>query len=970
MFTKTGLRPRETRSRSGTGSSNVTGGGHGFTSLKPRSGNGEKPRPTAAVHRRQVPTTHLGAAATAFESIHERGRATSAVFMRGGAERVVVSRETSPSSTRRKKFGDRGNNSRGRREIYMYGGGRSGRSRSAGRRRKVSTAPRVRHPIRKRPEWDDSLRDTSQYRLTPEEAMRRKISLVSKHNTLVFGLGSSRTPTEAVTSSSSATVAGEVARRRSAKRVEHHQQSRQQSGKSRTSFAASANSKSVSAIYGGGGSCGRMGSDVVLEPASATEHDLTAAVSRQGSDPTDPCEINDATITLYAKRGGGDDSNNCERRHDDACGGSSGGGGEDGGEDEVELSSPGGKGGSKNGRGVSGPSGLVGIEVGIEAFSKRVGRLDAHRKDCCGSSQPDDVSLCLTEVHEGAASGELLCQLQQYHATADDDESGNHLPAKTVNDASEVDNHHQQQQQQQQHSHHSRVNPWSFSAPSPASSCRKQRLLRKAVAERSPCTGDDGGGRDEIDLVKRIQLLEAQVLRLGSARPSAITATTAVATTENAGGNPKASVCQTGVGAAAEMGLEEVTTAGGVDDWGHLGSAAREKKMRAVIADLLSLSAVLLERATEAERRFRDVTGNGLDSQRVVGGNAGDDADDVDKRVRLVRASAEAVVDLAGYGGNSVAQPVAINQGTVTNAASAATATAPTAPASASASAPPEEGTALFFERSMRKRPPPPPPRRSTPRSAPNDCWVEGLNAVGRLVSSQSSSFGHDENKRVSTDTGTSYHANTLKKIGPVEGQLPLQPPPPPPPPESTANGAARVNLWWPATQDDNDTALAAPVLLNTAENTLLADGGCVAAGPVRSSRSLCASAPREVERETEGEEEEDSRAFPASSAPIPSNKPQHPFGGNRTGPRVRSPRWIRQPPGQAGRGESVSGSGPRSYFSPAFTAADEGRDDGSMHSGSARGQGKGICGGDETDMALRPPIGQWYTPTAPGVGE
>lgn len=1013
MFTKTGLRPRETRSRSDTISGNATNGGGRFTNLKPRSGVGEKPRPITDIRRRQVPTTRLGAAATAGMTSSEPSRAMSAVSTRGGAERVIIPWEKSQSSIRRKSFGDRGTNSRGRREMQMHGGGGGGRSRSAGRKREVSTTPRARHPIRKRPEWDDSLRDTSQYRLTPEEAMRRKISLVSKHNTLVFGLGSGSTPTAACSSS----AAGEVARRRSAKRVEHRQQ---RSRKTSTSVAAPANSKkSVSAIYGGGGGgLGRTESDVVLEPASATEDD--AAVSRLGIDPTDPCDINDATITLYAKCGGGDNLNTCERSDGDGSGGGSSSDCEDGDKDELELSLPDGKGGSGDGCKVSGSSGLAGIEVGIEAFGKRVGRLEAYRKvglgeertpgerggraseiegrgrdqvDYCGG-EPDDVSLCPAEFHEGVALGGLLCKRRQCHATADDGDSSNHLPADAGHDATEGN----RQEQDQRHSYHSCANPWRYSTPSAASSGRDQRVLQKVLASRSPSTSDDGG-RDEGDLAKRIQLLEAQVLQLGSARTPA---TTAAAKPDIAGGNQKAASHQTGVGAAVEPGQKEPAARGRVDAARHPGSAAREKQMRAVIADLLSLSAVLLERATDAERRLRDTADCDLDCQHVVGGDIGGDTNDIDERARLVRASAEAVVALTGDDDSTVVPPTATNQMVTTAASTAATTTT----ATASASALLEEVTALRPGGGLVERSPPPPRRNTTPRSTTNDCWGEALDAVGDLVGRQTAAFGRDEAEGVAvastgtetptksspplsprfssplgvvpllpvavaaaTPGSTSYHANTAKQKSSVAGQLSLQPPLPPP--QNTATGAAHVRLWRPATQHDDDNALAAPVPVDTAGNTLFADDGCVTADPVHVSRLPDAAAPREVEGLDEEEKEEDARASPASSAPVPSNMPQHPFGGNRTGSRMRSPRWLRQPVGLAGGGGAMSGSAPWSGFSAAVIEADEGRDDASMHGGSAREQGRGFCGGDEISKALRPPIGQWYTPAAyPGGKE
>eukprot|EP00903_Cladosiphon_okamuranus_P006066 g5981.t1 len=983
MFTKTGLRPQEVRG------------------LETRSGIGKKLPPVADTHHRRD-------------------------FRTGGGSGV-----TALSSLRRKKDGGRGTSnisSTGRREVRSHVGGggcgNRGRSQSAGRRREVSSAARAHCLTRRRPEWDDSLRDTSQYRLTAEEALRRKISLVSKHNTLVFGLGdgnsTSKKATVAAASSpcsvgATAPAATEVAQGRRSLKPQHQQQSREARG-GRTSAVSSGSGSGnrtgsgLSTIYRGGGrgSGGRKGKVAVLHSAPATDADLTGAI-KEGDGAAYAGGINDATMSLYTKHGGGGGTNvdGHQGCHDgrsglgsdrNSCGGDVA--------YEVEPCSPGGGGGT-GGREAVGSTSLADLEVGIKAFSQRVGRLetfskaglleegaaagngsgtesesDARERDetNCGSHQSDAVELVHTGAHEGSASDNPL-----------DDSSDHRLSAVSEPGASEV--HHE-----------SPANPWSVGGPSSSSPVGGRRRRRRAAAAAQASSASDVGGREEVGLVKRIELLQAQVLGMCSASSPAIT-DTASSTTGSSNQDKESFPRQVGCETDAAVAAPVHDPSPGVEP------TAREEQLRGVIVDLLSLSAALLERATSAERRLREVgRGSSTSSTLDVDGiGIGVDSGDVYERARRVRASAGAAAVLAREDGE-VAPATATQVGAKTDSPAALGAAAVTAACTAPAGAPslPEDVVSRPSGGSPRRVNPPPPPRRSstTARSVTADCWGEALDAIGRLMDSPPSCFGLDVaayeqsllpsppppkppqqqapfiatlppdalvgNRPMSVAAAATTPTvvipaspnSSLAETGTLLGQM-LPPPPPPKTSGSDGGVMARLEHWWRAASRDGSNVF----LIDTAGATV-ADGGGGGGSGAGDRYAHLSESPWAVRRKLGGpverekeEGEEDGRASPASRAPNPSKKPQHPFRGEQRSTPMRSPTGLRRHEAQA-RGGPMSESKPRRGFPPG--SCPKGEDRGHAFKGvrsCVKGGGSGGGGNDWESKAPRPPIGQWYTP-------
>ena len=996
MFTKTGLRPREVQS------------------LDARSGIGKKLPPVTATDQCDFFYAGISGGVTAMSSIRRKkagGRSTS-----------------SSSSTR------------GRREVHRHGGGNRGRSQSAGRKREVSNAVRAQRLTRKRPEWDDSLRDTSQYRLTAEEALRRKMSLVSKHNTLVFGLGggsTSKTAAAALPSSARATAAAEttatateVARWRFSK-----QQQQQQSRKARGGGASAVSSgSSLSAIYGGGGGGGDSeGKVAVAHSAPApTEADLTAATSEEGSGPACAGGINDATMSLYTKHGGGGGANPGEHQDGDDCrsdGGSGrGGSSHDGNGGDVVESPLLGGGRSASGADAGGASSLADLELGIKAFSERVGRLETFGKaglleestarrrrssaesesesesedqdkdrneTDCRSHQSGDVSPGHAAVLDGSVSDDALSRGPQR-----DNSRGRQLSTATEHgggDGSEV--HHRD--------HGRPANPWSYGSPASKPYFREQRLRRAAAGAQPSSTSDGGGGggeEEEISLVKRIELLEAQVIGMCSASAPVVADGNASSTAEGPNQDQEASPCKNTAAVPAPSPGRERT--------------AREEQLRGVVVDLLSLSGALLKRATSAERRLHELGRGrgplgGIDS--VIVANSGDALE----RARRVRAFAEAtVVPASGDDdGEFVPASTAAQHGARTAPPAAASTSGSIGTATAGAPSLPEEAASLpSGGKARRVSPSPPRPRRrtTTPRSATTDCWGEALDGVGRLVDSQpsGSGFGLDEtdddeppfsvpsfppeqqspsclglpptpkgNKRVPAAAAAAATAvvvpaspiSGFAETGSLPGRIVLPPPPPRSAGSDNIGGVTRGYQWKAAPQDD--TAL---FLLDAAGTTAALASNCGAGGtgryahisrPPWSARKRLGWPVRgEGDGEEEEEEEEDARASPAFWAPNPSKKPQHPFRGQQGAP-MRSPTEPRRHMGQQVKGEPGSESEPRGGFFP--SSCPEGRL-GIGHGGGSSGVRELRGGGDDrrdsVDEAPRPPIGQWYTPPSPIV--
>lgn len=238
---------------------------------------------------------------------------------------------------------------------------------------------------RRRPEWDDSLGDPSQYRLTPEEAVQRKKALVSKHNTLVFGFRSKRVLKAGGGTTTGADVAGaaERATAKASEEVPGDERRRRVSGRRRsnisntntitnnfhsdsTKSALHHNSKQNSALPH------KFDADKTIVEEHVTVggngvNDTTATLLRLHSDDEGPDAMSSTPI---AKRG-----------------------------EHVGV------GGCSGGQSATDDLGLAGIEVGIRAFSERVWHLETDRRARLGygntqrgerdeASSTDDLVSC------------------------------------------------------------------------------------------------------------------------------------------------------------------------------------------------------------------------------------------------------------------------------------------------------------------------------------------------------------------------------------------------------------------------------------------------------------------------------------------------------------------------------------------------------------------------------------------------
>lgn len=202
MFTKTGLRVRDTHSGSLT---RRPGGGRRLppipsptrTPLRHIVANKSTPHRKPSSNARLLRATRKGQ--TTSPSNEDRANVKG---VRRQRESSVINRGSSllkPKTRRSNRDGGGALTIGGYSRDGQEERGRNPRHRSTGstyaetvNAMTVDVAGIIgRASIRRRtkPEWDDTLRDHSQYRLTPEEAVQRKKSLLSKHNTLVFGLG-------------------------------------------------------------------------------------------------------------------------------------------------------------------------------------------------------------------------------------------------------------------------------------------------------------------------------------------------------------------------------------------------------------------------------------------------------------------------------------------------------------------------------------------------------------------------------------------------------------------------------------------------------------------------------------------------------------------------------------------------------------------------------------------------------------
>lgn len=925
------------------------------------------------------------------------------------------------------------NSARGRGVGCNPRGKSSGRSRSAGRVAADNTTAVRRH--RKRPEWDDSLRDPTQYRLTPEEAAQRKKSLVSKHNTLVFGLGGGGGD-------------GNGGRAVFAAAATTPKEGKMESAAARPRSASEQRAEQARKVYGGGGQ---------RHLRRSRSSSGTSAARRRGSGKTETTTTT-TTTTLPAAEVTVIEGN------DAVVGGvndvtTAGGIDEHGGPASavgrpwVRVDGSGDCGEEGKGKSLAGGDalGLAGIEVGIKAFSERVWRLETYRRAGVEAGNAEDsnageeqrlktgVTWKRTGVEEGAAYEEggdgggdnvdnsLACDVtNESNRTVHPED----IAAGDVSDGvgrdvfNDSDYQYATEQNLQQRSppcHEALGSPWDNHGELAG------QKLRTRKCKSGDDAGDDAGhfvARDsvEADLVGRIQLLEAQVLRLHDAPVAAALAS------EDEKGN---------FSAGGALAGEEGQAAGA-----RTGPArAAEYIMRVMVTDLLSLTARLLKRATAAEQRLRDVRTNAVSLGGGDGANKKCNSDvcherrppDADEgnlsvlrdRARSIALSRGRVatgkgqeeeeevwstpVDIREYGGQNNDQDMSFP---VTEQQEDRCSSSP--------SSPPAKACTLLWQegsRSRRKETPAVHQLRTTSSSTPTkDCWGEALDAVGNLVASRPT--GDD----ATTAVPAAAEANALPIPFPV-------PPPSPSPspcgrPFSNAEGLRPI----PAPTDMPSLATAAAVVTaavhrgrehnvfaGTAQSPFRVFGSPTAASPSRPLRpppsrdvhvaSLATrrwgprfpltplktmpvmsgdsntttppannnvvnnvnyergspfSSPEPVRKERDVG---DALSVPTFSAPTPVKKPQHPF---ERAPEIRSPRWLvrherRVVVDKTARTSGVvfdGGSGGGGKRSASLAA------DANVLTVGTEKLARDGSGGVLCSVVKSPPIGQWYTPS------
>ena len=814
--------------------------------------------------------------------------------------------------------------------------------------------------------------------------MARKISLVSKHNTLAFGLGNnSRGGGDAYTglagfcaTTTSKEAIGplsvKAARARSARRV--GERARKVADGEQRIHRRTRNEGGVSAPRGG--------KDAVSPPAPFSGDDGDMTVSGNGEGNHETGGPNDLTMPLYAVR----DNNkthaieDCDGPLAEAAAGRAGRARFNNGDSSANRSGSEGHGGDGGGGGSGGgssvaASGLAEIEVGIKAFSRRVSRLETCRMGRLGAGEGREEM----EGERGAVKLKVEKEEEEERlidwgrtrtggvgVTPEEDADRCRLSGPSLREAA-----HPEDVAAGEH----RQTPVRTTAASAdddnngyfAESGRKVHGTANACCDNEPSTtqlrrgggkfcGHGHGSTEAADLVERVQVLEEQVMQACLAPPH-VPWTARETPDKKTGGNDLFR------GAGRE---------------GQETSAARSaENMRVVIADLLSLTSLLLERATAAERRLAQLSEgrgtpapDGVEYDREPDATSAATGNDLHDKVLQVRAKAEASI-LAGDGDHP---PEGRDDADSSGAAAGAAQNDDSGGVSGGGGSgggggggcsggsgdggdtcpSPREWThsgSSFIEpptdyiragRSIARVGPSPPfheKRAAAPCAAAKDCWVEALDAVGHLVESRHADCDEVKlNLEVTPATRTASAAMTttaattaiaaadlspILKTGletpySLRGQLPL----PPPPPACVAGGVSRR---WGARD-----ALA-PLHIRELS---LADDMNSCCGPEFDFSVISTF---------EENDEKDARSLPITLAPTPTKKPKHPF--QRTTP-VRPSPVVRQHMGQ----ERVSGD-----YAPAFSVGGGGQGSSSSSSRARVHDGGG---------GLKPPaIGQWYTP-------
>lgn len=778
MFTKTGLRPTEVH-----GSNSSSNNRSAFSSLPARPGIGKKSRPIVA---RPYSSTQLlyisgsGVVATARmrrdqwreapSKINNRASArptaagvrlkalepTSAIAS-GGAGRVLKTAKRGASRGRKSGVGSKGCDGGG--EDASRGGASA---------------------IRRRPEWDDSLRDASQYRLTPEEAARRKKCLVSKHNTLVFGLGKARVGATATATTPEDASAAAAARARSATRKRSSEQQAQKvPGEQPVHFRRGRCTRSS------GGTSTRRGGKKTMPPVVSVGHDLTASAAEE--EGAEVGGVNDLTVGLFEAN----DNGNNVRRDDGpasagsasaagpsvACGSlvSSNGGNGDvsntGGTDESE--SPGG--------GVD-ALGLAGIEVGIKAFSERVWRLETYRRAGLAASADEEREIIVAEAEGGDVvvdSGALDVNEEEQTSGADRTTAEERTTSgeESTSTNEEEENQRRRLSDSSAYSSNPSANPGDVEVNELFRSlCRTtandnddddndgpvERRRRGDQRANNPWRRDKLGGDETLrtrensgaresraaatELVERIQLWEAQVTQNRLPPPPPGQVVPEKDDIEAAGDDND-------VGTTGKGGTRR-TNATGDNAQAVVPAEPLTEDTQVVITGLLSLTTLLRERVAVAERRLRHHLAGGSATGRGDGESTHNEPleekwNDVDEAGRLLRARARSIIRAGSHhealrgkeklvvAAAATASVVPSDDVGTNNSRGRRDMSSDPANGARGLSFSPSslEAASPCLGRSRRRVKALQPPSMTSPASfTAKDCWGEALDAVGKLV--------------------------------------------------------------------------------------------------------------------------------------------------------------------------------------------------------------------------------------------
>lgn len=473
--------------------------------------------------------------------------------------------------------------------------------------------------------------------------------------------------------------------------------------------------------------------------------------------------------------------------------------------------------------------------------------------------------------------------------------------------------------------------------------------LMRLVGEHDGCNGDT------TDLVERVRLLEAHILRLRF--PATVSSTVAPDNSKNC----KTDDCDDIGGVAAEAGCLALGTQSAIEDEGNtenekVASAkfSSADDLQGVIAELLSLLALLLKRAANAEERLRKLIPDAHESTEKKSSGDMVAVDGRHSEKPRVTAWTESIAS-AGSGEVSSGRKEereehfhslsshSCGDGGVENGSARNIYT--TAKGDAERNSSPSNSLSRELGVELRSVSGSVGPEKvSSSGSPPKDYWVEALDAVGQLVEGDARSI------EASVEAFGVRLSMSSSRVEETQGLMPLTPPTQP----MAAADDVGLTTAMPATTSPFRSFESTESLEPRAEPRPLPRSVRVSTHPWGAREVLrpipVSTLPRGFgsysRASSLGDIGGEADAGPVFCAPTPAKEPQHPF--ERLPPR-RSPSWLHENSGTLNAGV---GSGRRTQVSVTSTAM------------------KGVVGhsfADDDygaqDSAGLPAIGQWYTP-------